>query len=87
MITKKYVLVAKRGPLKKILKRKNKYEGLESALVPDGSIPLRFLSHLAGCSSTAVTPVAAGTGGHLGLTKNSGGNGSKESGIPSGTFA
>ena len=35
------------GPLTKISKRKSKKEGLELALVPDGSIPLRFLGHLA----------------------------------------
>ena len=36
-----------------------------------------------GCASTVVSSVAVGTGGHLGLIKNSSGNGSEELGIPS----
>ena len=43
-------MVAKRGPLQKFQKereKEKKNEGLESALVPGGSILLRFLGYLA----------------------------------------
>ena len=38
-----------------------------------------------GCASTDVSIVASETGGGLRLTKNPSGNGSEQSGIPSGT--
>ena len=75
------------GPLTEIskIKRKGKlrdWNQLWSLVEAFSSGPLATSLE---CTSIVMFLVVIGTGEHLGLTKNSGGNGSEESGIPFGT--
>ena len=84
MITKKYVLVAKRGPLHKFKKERVKNRDWNQLWFPANAFPLGSLATSLECTLTTMSLVAAGIERHLGLAKNLGGNELKVLGIPFG---